>query len=144
MAESREIRQQELARLILQKARQDLALVTTVGETETVADEIIGFHVHQTIEKAIKSVLTRFGIQYEYTHDLALLHRQAENAGAAPPATLDVVDELTPFAVEFRYTLYAERDFDRGTGTKLAREFVEWAHALVEESVQPDDEEERG
>lgn len=38
---SREIRQQELARLLLQKARQDLDLVVNVAGTETVADEIM-------------------------------------------------------------------------------------------------------
>ena len=45
MAESREIRQQELARLLLQKARQDLVLVEKVGDDESIADEILGFHV---------------------------------------------------------------------------------------------------
>jgi hypothetical protein len=49
MANDREIRQQELARLLLQKARQDLALVTNVSASEAVADEIIGFHVQQVL-----------------------------------------------------------------------------------------------
>ena len=42
MADSRETRQQELARLLLQKARQDLDLVASVVNSATVADEIIG------------------------------------------------------------------------------------------------------
>ena len=50
MVESREVRQQELARLLLQKARQDLTLVKKVGDDETIADEILGVHVHQTVE----------------------------------------------------------------------------------------------
>ena len=65
MARDREVRQQELARLLFQKARQDLALVSNVGDSEAEADEIIGFHVQPAIEKAIKAVLTRLGIQYE-------------------------------------------------------------------------------
>ena len=40
MADSRAARQQELARLLLQKARQDLDLVVSVADSETVADEI--------------------------------------------------------------------------------------------------------
>ena len=52
MADSRETRQQELARLLLQKARQDLDLVVSVADSEAVADEIIGFHIQQAIEKA--------------------------------------------------------------------------------------------
>ena len=44
MADSRETRQQELARLLLQKARQDLDLVMSVADSEVVADEIVGFY----------------------------------------------------------------------------------------------------
>jgi HEPN domain-containing protein len=141
MAESREIRQQELARLLLQKARQDLALVQNVGDNETIADEIVGFHVQQTVEKAIKAVLTRLGTQYEYTHDLSLLYQQVEDAGADPPTTLDALEELVPFAVQFRYTLYMSLDFDRQAGARLAREFIEWAHAVIEAPVRLEDEE---
>ena len=141
MAESREIRQQELARLLLQKARQDLALVQNVGDNETIADEIIGFHVQQTVEKAIKAVLTRLGTQYEYTHDLSLLYQQVEDARADPPTTLDALEELVPFAVQFRYTLCMSLDFDRQAGARPAREFIEWAHAVIEAPVRLEDEE---
>ncbi len=134
MVESREIRQQEMARFLLQKARQDLALVMNVGDAEAVADEIVGFHVQQAIEKAIKAVLTCLGIQYEYTHDLSLLYQQVKNAGGNPPAALDTVEELTGFAVQFRYTLtlYEEQSFNREAGAQLAGRFIEWAHALIE------------
>ena len=132
MVESREVRQQELARLLLQKARQDLTLVKKVGDDETIADEILGFHVQQTIEKAIKAVLTRLGIQYEYTHDLSVLYQQAGNVGVDPPATLDAVEALGPFAVQFRYVLYADLDFDRKADVALAEEFLGWAHTVIE------------
>jgi HEPN domain-containing protein len=132
MASDREIRQQELARLLLQKAGQDLALVANVSDSEAVADEIVGFHIQQAIEKAIKAVLTRLGIQYEYTHDLALLYQQIENAQTNPPASLEEVEEFTAFAVQFRYTLYQTPSFDRNAGAQLAKNFIEWAHALVE------------
>jgi len=132
MAESREIRQQELARLLLQKARQDLVLVEKVGDDESIADEILGFHVQQTIEKAIKAVLTRLGMQYEFTHDLSLLYQQAKDAGVKPPSTHDAVEALGPFAVQFRYALYTDLDFDRKVGVALAKEFIEWAHTVIE------------
>ena len=132
MVESREIRQQELARFLLQKARQDLALVINVGDAEAVTDEIVGFHVQQAVEKAIKAVLTCLGIQYEYTHDLSLLYQQVKNARGNPPADLDTVEELTGFAVQFRYTLYEEQSFNREAGAQLAGRFIDWAHALIE------------
>ncbi len=137
MADSRETRQQELARLLLQKARQDLDLVVSVADSEAVADEIIGFHIQQAIEKAIKSALTRLGNQYEFTHDLSILYRQAENSGLTLPASIDAVEELTVFAVQFRYLLYQEeQDFDRNAGLTLAEKFVKWADSIIELPAQ--------
>jgi HEPN domain-containing protein len=136
MAENREMRQQELARLLLDKARQDFALVQAVGELDEIADEILGFHVQQTIEKAIKAALTRLGFQYQYTHDLSLLFQQAADAGANPPATLDAVEALAPFAVQFRYMIHTDLEFDRKDGANLARIFIDWADDLIEAPVQ--------
>ncbi len=138
MVDSRETRQQELARLLLQKARQDLDLVVSVVDSEAIADEIIGFHIQQAIEKAIKASLTRLGIQYEFTHDLSILYRQAENSGLTLPASIDAVEELTVFAVQFRYLLYQEKQgFDRNAGLNLAEKFVDWAESIIESLVQP-------
>ncbi|NJN92744.1 MAG: HEPN domain-containing protein [Anaerolineales bacterium] len=137
MVDSRETRQQELARLLLQKARQDLAVVVSVADSEAVADEIVGFHIQQAIEKAIKSALTRLGRQYEFTHDLSILYRQAENNGLSLPASIDAVEELTVFAVQFRYLLYQEEQgFDRSAGLTLAENFVQWADAIIELPTQ--------
>ena len=97
--------------------------------------------MQQSVEKALKAVLTRLGIPYEFTHDLSLLHQQVERLGITPPVPLDPVEELTAFAVQFRYTLYEEQDFDRRSGAELAEEFVEWAHAIVESPAPPGDKE---
>lgn len=133
MVDSRETRQQELARLLLQKARQDLAVVVSVADSEAVADEIVGFYIQQ----AIKSALTRLGRQYEFTHDLSILYRQAENNGLSLPASIDAVEELTVFAVQFRYLLYQEEQgFDRSAGLTLAENFVQWADAIIELPAQ--------
>ncbi len=136
MADHLEIRQQELARLLLKKTEQDLTLVKNVSNSETVADEIIGFHVQQTIEKAMKAVLTRLGIQYAYTHNLSLLYQQIKEAGIDPPVPVEDVEELTAFAVQFRYILYEDEDFDRKAGKILAKKFVKWANGIVEMPVR--------
>jgi HEPN domain-containing protein len=141
MGESRQVRQQELARLLLQKASQDLALVKKVGNDETIADDILGFHVQQATEKAIKAALTRLGVQYEYTHDLSLLYRQCVDAGMVPPATPDAVEALGPFAVQFRYTLYTDLDFDREAGVLLAEHFIEWSRSVVESPLRSEETE---
>jgi len=137
MADERALRQQELARLMLQKAQQDLEAVKSLINASNVADEIVGFHVQQTIEKALKAVLTRRGVEYEFSHDLPVFFQQVEALGIAMPASLEAVEELTGFAVQFRYTLYEdEPGFDRQAGAKLAEDFVAWAHRLVEAPVE--------
>jgi HEPN domain-containing protein len=119
-----------------------IALVVSVADSEVIADEIVGFHIQQAIEKAIKSSLTRLGSQYEFTHDLSILYRQAEHNGLTLPASIDAVEELTIFAVQFRYLLYQEEQgFDRKAGLTLAEKFVEWADAIIELPAQPSSDE---
>jgi HEPN domain-containing protein len=139
MDEAQNMRQQELARLMLQKARQDLALVRTVAESPDVADEIVGFHAQQAIEKSIKAALTRRGLEYRYTHDLSVLYSQAEDAGTYPPGSLDDVEQFTDFAVQFRYALFQGQDLDRTASATLAAQFVAWAHQVVESPIQEAD-----
>jgi HEPN domain-containing protein len=102
-----------------------------VAQNAAITDEIVGFHIQQAIEKTIKAVLTRFGIQYEFTHDLSVLYQQVEAAGINPPASIDAVDAMTVFAVQLRYTLFEEQTLDRKIGLWLAREFIGWANALT-------------
>ncbi len=132
MDDTQEMRQQELARLVLEKARQDLALVQVVVESPDVADEIVGFHAQQAIEKSIKAALTRRGVEYRFTHDLSVLFSQAEDAGIAPPGSLDDIDQFTDFAVQFRYVLLQAQDLDRTVSASLAVQFIQWANSIIE------------
>jgi len=136
MGNEREARQQELARLMLRKAQQDLDALTALRDNRKIADEIVGFHAQQTIEKALKATLTRLGIQYDFTHDLAALFEQVEEAGVKPPASLTEVEELTAFAVQFRYALYDEDEgLDRQAKTGLAEKFIGWAQDVIEKPL---------
>jgi HEPN domain-containing protein len=62
MGNEKENRQQELARLMLKKAQQDFDAAKTFATSDKVADEIVGFHAQQAIEKTLKAVLTRAGL----------------------------------------------------------------------------------
>jgi HEPN domain-containing protein len=57
----------------LTKAEQDLIAVRKWLADEDIADEIIGFHIQQAIEKSLKAVLLRRTIDYPHTHNLRLL-----------------------------------------------------------------------
>jgi HEPN domain-containing protein len=49
----------EVAQLLLQKAREDLSAAQVLVATENQADQVIGFHLQQAVEKALKSILAR-------------------------------------------------------------------------------------
>jgi len=48
----------DFAELLLRKARQDAALLNKLSEDLDVADDIIGFHYQQVIEKSLKALLS--------------------------------------------------------------------------------------
>lgn len=84
-------------------------------------------------------MLTSLGREYSYTHDLSVLYLQVEDAGLIPPATIDSVEELTTFAVQFRYTLLTTPSLDRDAKTRLATDLLAWADAIVEQSPSHND-----
>jgi HEPN domain-containing protein len=51
----------EYAEALLRKAEADLAAVRVVLDHADIADDIVGFHDQQAVEKAAKAVLTLHG-----------------------------------------------------------------------------------
>ena len=57
------------------------------------------------MEKSLKAVLTTHGIAFRRTHDLGALLDLLADAGKPLPPHADNLDELNPYAVEFRSPL---------------------------------------
>ncbi|MEK9149267.1 MAG: HEPN domain-containing protein [Candidatus Desantisbacteria bacterium] len=109
----------KLAKTSLMKARQDLTVLEKLVNDEEVADEIIGFHAQQVVEKSIKAILIWKGIQFRKTHDLSELIDLCIDEGIDIPNEFIDLDELTPFAVEFRYDLFIEGEEELFSRQKL-------------------------
>jgi HEPN domain-containing protein len=93
----------DFARLLLSKARQDAVLVNKLADEFEVADDIIGFHFQQVVEKSLKALLSLRGIEFRKTHDIReLLDIIADNR-IPTPSWFAELDIWTPFAVEYRY-----------------------------------------
>ncbi len=90
------------ARSILDMALKDFKALAGMMDREVFADEIFGFHVQQSVEKAPKAWLACLGIQYHLTHDLSVLLTSLTNAGEEVEHYWDLV-EFNAFAVQFRY-----------------------------------------
>ena len=71
-------------------------------DNERVADEAIGFHAQQAVEKGLKAVLASRGARFERTHDLDRLLELLEEQALRAPIDPDELTALTHYAVSLR------------------------------------------
>jgi HEPN domain-containing protein len=122
----------DLARVLLERADDDIRLVCRVVDDADIADAIVGFHAQQAVEKAIKAVLAAREIDYAKTHALGYLIGLVEaNEIDAPAAVLDA-GELSPWAVDFRYETDDEPALDRPATLALIEEIRAWAAKSID------------
>lgn len=124
--------QREYAARLLRKAGEDLATVRALLENESIADDVIGFHSQQTVEKAIKAVLVVHGVPFRRAHDLGYLLEVAESGGVDVPEYVAAAQWLTPWAAEFRYDEPQVAGFDRPESLRSAERAIGWAQGVVD------------
>ena len=121
----------EVAGLLLRKARGDLAAAQVLIATEDQTDDVIGFHLQQTVEKALKSVLAVRGTEIPRTHDLGYLIERATDGGVGLPAEVAAADWMTPWGVLFRYDDDPAVSLDRDRALEAATAAVALAETLT-------------
>jgi HEPN domain-containing protein len=134
------VRSGEHARMLLGKARTDLAVIESCIGNPDVATWAVGFHAQQAIEKCIKAVLTSRTIEYSLTHDLKELCKiLARHSLSLPPHGTEL-DVLNPFAVDERYEEKQDTVPELGPQTvtpqdalRWVREVMSWAERVVAE-----------
>ncbi len=126
------------ARSLLKMAFKDFKALRAMRDRQSFDDEIFGFHVQQSAEKALKAWIALLGIEYPYTHNIKILLQLLQSAGA------DVEDywhlrEYSVFAVQLRYQDMGSSDepIDRETAITRAEEIVEHVRNLIERGDQP-------
>ena len=75
-------------------------------ESDTVSDEVIGFHCQQAAEKMLKALLSDLGAAFHKTHELGALMDSLARSGAPLPGEFENLDVLTPFGAVYRYDDY--------------------------------------
>lgn len=125
----------ELAHAWLQKSLNDLENARIVSEvTDGPLDTAI-YHCQQAAEKAIKGFLISREIAFGKTHDLAKLVLQATAVDLAFSQLQADAEELTPFAVLYRYpgeqgfTAPTKEEFE--SALKAANRFVSFIQQLL-------------
>lgn len=69
------------------------------------SDSILGFHAQQAVDKLIKALLAQLNVPFELTHNLGRLQVALASAGESLPPTPIPLDQLSDFAVVYRYDL---------------------------------------
>ena len=104
------------ARRIFAMALKDWRALQGMTDPEAFADEIVGFHGQQAIEKALKAWIASMGGEYPHTHDLGRLLLSLETLGA-DVARFRSLAAYSAYGVQFRYEAFEEDDeepLDRG------------------------------
>lgn len=92
---------------LLLLAQKDYKAAVILAHADEPEMEAAGFHLQQSVEKALKAWLAQMDISFPRTHDLSLLLGLLEDAGLAIDAYWELL-ELNAFAVQFRYELPGE------------------------------------
>ncbi len=126
----------DLALLLSRKAAGDEDVVRRLIDIPEVADETLGFHAQQAVEKLIKAVLVRNGVAYDRTHNIAYLLTLLDGAGVDVPAGVSQEDliALSPWAVQFRYDDEAHSVLDRPAARRAVEKTRAWADAQLDTS----------
>ena len=117
----------DLARRFLALADRDLRAFEKLVADREIADEVIGFHAQQAIEKCLKAVLVSNGVEFWRVHDLELLLELLDDHRIAPPPDTAAIQELNPFAVVLRYDFLGEQTLDRARTPGVLRAVRSWA-----------------
>jgi HEPN domain-containing protein len=120
----------QLPERLLRKAAADLTAARALADDPDQADEVVGFHVQQAVEKSVKAVLAWFEIDYPLTHDVDHLVRLLTRRDVPVPDTLLEARWVSMWGVVTRYE-DIETVLDRVEAVEVATVAVDWAREVV-------------
>ncbi len=122
--------QRQLPDRLLRKAAADLTAARALADDPDQADEVVGFHVQQAVEKSVKAVLAWLQIEYPLTHDIDFLVRLLTRRDAPVPGALLEARWVSMWGVVTRYE-DVETVLDRVEAIEVATVAIAWAREVV-------------
>jgi hypothetical protein len=116
----------EQARILAHKADEDIHVLMALKDDADTSDAVWGFHAQQAVERLLKALLARRGVRFPFTHRLLELGDLLADAGSPLSAKFEPLLDLTPYAVELRYSVLPVADeppLDRMRLTLLIQAF---------------------
>jgi HEPN domain-containing protein len=126
----------EHARLMLRLGQDDLAAMEVLETLPRISPSIFGFHAQQAVEKALKAWLSLLDVTYPRIHLLYELFNLLEDHGAATAGGFRHLQDLTPFAVQFRYEEFtlSEANLDRLEVVRQVSDLIGHVEILIREA----------
>jgi HEPN domain-containing protein len=122
----------DLAQVLARKAEGDAKVARKLAPDPDIADDAIGFHGQQAIEKWLKAVMALHGMDEARVHDLGRLLEILAEVGIDLPPEADRLDDLSIYAVPLRYAdLLDAEPLDREATVALVAEVGDWAEAQI-------------
>ena len=117
----------DLAKKFLLLASRDSYTLKVLLEDAQVADETIGFHAQQAVEKCLKTVLILHGVEFRKTHALDELLDLLRDKKLSVPANEEQLEYLTPYAVLWRYDFDSSESLARENTMDVVKQVYQWA-----------------
>jgi hypothetical protein len=121
----------DFALTLIHKAEQDEVVLAKLLEDPDIADEILGLHLQQAVEKRLKAVLAFNEVDFKRTHNLGHTLTELERNEIELPGSRDQIVALTPWAGEARYEEWFDGPLDRPAVMGLLATVGEWSERLV-------------
>lgn len=121
----------DFALTLIHKATQDELILTKLLKDPDVADEVLGFHLQQAVEKRLKAVLALNGVPFRRTHNIAYLTTLLQQNDVDLPVCREEIEMLTPWAGDARYDYSFEGVLDRPTVPGLLGSVASWSDGLI-------------
>lgn len=126
----------EEAHRLLRLAERDLQTYRILAAHPDASLAAACFHAQQSVEKALKAVLTAHGATFPRTHNLEELGLLVAGIGISLPVPARDLRRLTPFAVDFRHDEEGVALLTTEAAGLLAESVSQWAKALIEAARQ--------
>ena len=121
------------ARRIFAMARKDWQALQAMQDADSFADEIVGFHAQQALEKSLKAWISALDGEYPHTHDLGRLLLVLGSLGARVESFRGLA-AYSSFGVQFRYEAFedlGEDPLDRAKVVQDVEALIQRVEALL-------------
>ena len=129
-----ELRQEALrqeAQRFFRLASRDANAFRVLKDAPDIHLSTVCFHAQQAVEKSLKAVIIRQGIELRRTHDLETLTSLLLEQNIMPPSNLEELSKLNPYAVTFRYDDTDIELLSRNDAENIMNTIQHWAEEQI-------------